>query len=202
MKKWVKVLLIVLAALILLTGAFTIWQRENLKALLLGMTKSEEELQTLVTETRSELADKLELDLAFIELEAKRLVRKPENEQTPQAEDDGKAVERILAKLYALESEFLGRIAGVEASTRSAYLALPPEQRAEKRMSLVSDAIGRVFSMENECDGKVNALIAELREALKKENKDPSIAEEVYRSYVSEKGLKKAEYLQKYKKYM
>ena len=112
-------------------------------------------------------------------------------------------VELLLARFYALQSSYVGRLEGIKANAYAQYKALPKEQRGTNaKIRLGKQAVAEATALEAECDGKFNALLKELRSALTKAGFDQSLASEVRNYYASEKSFMKAQLMSKYKKYL
>lgn len=127
-----------------------------------------------------------------------------ETTETPQAQasssakenaDVDAAVQRQIARLYALKAQYLGQIEGVVAGVKAQYQALPAEQRtASAKQSLISSGISRIAGLEGQCDGQVAAVVSELRSILSGAGRSTSLADRVQSAYNQEKSLKKAYY--------
>ena len=62
----------------------------------------------------------------------------------------------------------------------------------------MQDYVGQINSLEAQCDGEVEAIIAQLTKELKDINADTSIIKSIRKAYNSEKSLKKAYYINQY----
>ena len=112
-----------------------------------------------------------------------------ETTETPQAQasssaqedaDVDAAVQRQIARLYALKAQYLGQIEGVVAGVKAQYQALPAEQRtASAKQSLISSGISRIAGLEGQCDGQVAAVVSELRSILSGAGRSTSLADRV-----------------------
>jgi len=84
----------------------------------------------------------------------------------------------------------------MEATVKSEYAAMPAEKKnLVGKKELVSKHMGVALGLMNQCDAKVEALIAELETELKKIGGDTSIIRTIKNAYENEKALKKAQYL-------
>lgn len=105
------------------------------------------------------------------------------------------AVQKQIARMYALKAQYLGQVEGVVASVQAQYHALPKEQRtAAAKQSLISSGISRIAGLEGQCDGQVAAVVSELRSILSNAGRSTSLADQVQAAYSREKSLKKAYY--------
>lgn len=107
-----------------------------------------------------------------------------------------KQLSALIAQVYVLREEYLAALEAMEVSAKADYRALSDSQRtAGKLASLVSDYIGRATRLEKECDGKMDAIIAQMETLIQANNGDMSLTDTVFNTYVNEKSLKKAWYM-------
>lgn len=107
-----------------------------------------------------------------------------------------KQLSALIAQVYVLREEYLAALENMETSAKADYRALSDSQRtAGKLASLVSDYIGRATRLEKECDGKMDAIIAQMETLIQANNGDMSLTDTVFNTYVNEKSLKKAWYM-------
>ena len=107
-----------------------------------------------------------------------------------------KQLSALIAQVYVLREEYLAALENMEVSAKADYRALSDSQRtAGKLASLVSDYIGRATRLEKECDGKMDAIIAQMETLIQANNGDMSLTDTVFNTYVKEKSLKKAWYM-------
>lgn len=107
-----------------------------------------------------------------------------------------KQLSALIAQVYVLREEYLAALENMEVSAKADYRALSDSQRtAGKLASLVSDYIGRATRLEKECDGKMDAIIAQMETLIQANNGDMSLTDTVFNTYVNEKSLKKAWYM-------
>ena len=107
-----------------------------------------------------------------------------------------KQLSALIAQVYVLREKYLAALENMEVSAKADYRALSDSQRtAGKLASLVSDYIGRATRLEKECDGKMDAIIAQMETLIQANNGDMSLTDTVFNTYVNEKSLKKAWYM-------
>lgn len=107
-----------------------------------------------------------------------------------------KQLSALIAQVYVLREEYLAALDNMETSAKADYRALSDSQRtAGKLASLVSDYLGRATRLEKECDGKMDAIIAQMETLIQANNGDMSLTDTVFNTYVNEKSLKKAWYM-------
>ncbi|MBR2978172.1 MAG: hypothetical protein IKC50_07885 [Oscillospiraceae bacterium] len=131
------------------------------------------------------------------------------NEAPPQDahKDPSKAlpqdVQKLVYSLHSLQSQYIGKLDGLAASTRTRFDALPSEKRnGSTRASMVKATLSQAIALEDQCDSRVASIIRELRTTLKKHGMDDSVADNAEHYYATQKGLLKAEYMRKYNKYL
>ena len=81
------------------------------------------------------------------------------------------------------------------------YLALPLEERSgSKLMRMVSSYLSKGQALEKECDAEIEAIATELDQIVREYGGDLSLPQTVYDTYIEEKSLKKAWYMNAVKK--
>lgn len=126
---------------------------------------------------------------------------KPEEAEKPSKQPDAqqeyqKALSDLVARVYVLREEYTNALEDMEEAAKADYYALPSGQRSASRLApLVSSYLAKATALEKECDGKMDALIAEMEQLIKENNGDMSLTDTVFNTYVKEKSLKKAWYL-------
>ena len=112
-------------------------------------------------------------------------------------------VQKLVYSLHSLQSQYIGKLDGLAASTRTRFDALPSEKRnGSTRASMVKATLSQAIALEDQCDSRVASIIRELRTTLKKHGMDDSVADNAEHYYATQKGLVKAEYMRKYNKYL
>ena len=118
---------------------------------------------------------------------------RPEQTLSPEEE-----IRELIATMYALRTSYLGKLDAVVQSAIDEYTA--GEHTSENRTKVVYGKIDELTAMEKECDSQVAAVVARLRELLKATGQDDSLARQVEETYREEKSLKKAYYLNEFRK--
>lgn len=124
--------------------------------------------------------------------------------QSPKPQTDVSAsdqnVEKLIAKLYVQKSTYLGKLGSIESQARSEYLSLryagTDKQAAQQQM--IRKYLPQVSAWETTCDSTVNGILDEIRTELSKSGKDTSIVDTMKASYLEEKKLKKAYFINRY----
>ena len=228
MKKEVKITLGVLGVLAAVGAGVTAWQWNNLSALRYGMTMDTDALDQKLEENQAALdqaVDDSEISgYTFSEEEvaqltdgtmtpqeaAKKLLEQnpaaqeqPENGQeqpvqpedtlTPEAE-----IKELIATMYALRAAYEGKLDAVVQSAIDEYAA--GEHTSANRTKVVYSKMDELVAMEKACDSEVAAVVSRLRELLKAAGQDDTLARQVEETYREEKSLKKAYYLNAFRK--
>lgn len=122
-------------------------------------------------------------------------------EDPPQQPDYDQRLSELIAQVYVLREEFLGKLDDLQAEATVAYLAIPVNERTTKTVAnLVGEYMSKGLDMEKECDAQIEQIVVEMETLLKENGGDMSIAQTVYDTYVEEKSLKKAWYMAELKK--
>ena len=126
------------------------------------------------------------------------------NQQSPtpttqQASDVDKRIAELVTRMYVLKSEYTSSIEGVVSSMKADFAKLPPEQRTKSaKQSIATGYMSKINAMEAQCDAQVDAVVAELRQLLKSNGRDMSLADAIVSTYAKEKDNTKAYYLSTY----
>ena len=228
MKKGVRITLGVLGVLAAVGAGVTAWQWNNLSALRYGMTMDTDALDQKLEENQAALdqaVDDSEISgYTFSEEEvaqltdgtmtpqeaAKKLLEQnpaaqeqpdntpeqpaqPEETLTPEAE-----IKELIATMYALRAAYEGKLDAVVQSAIDEYAA--GEHTSANRTKVVYSKMDELVAMEKACDSEVAAVVSRLRELLKAAGQDDTLARQVEETYREEKSLKKAYYLNAFRK--
>ena len=113
--------------------------------------------------------------------------------------DADKRIAELVTRMYVLKAEYTGSINGVIASMKAEYVKLPPEQQTTSaKAQIATGYLGKINAMEAQCDAQVNAVVSELRQILKDNGRDMSLAENILAAYATEKENTKAYYISTY----
>jgi len=109
-------------------------------------------------------------------------------------------LEELVAELYVLKGTYISKLNGLEAKAKQEYSATPKEQRT---VSWKTSAFARyskeATAWEAECDVKVEGIISKIKAELNRTGGDTSVIKKIRETYDTEKQIKKAQYLNKYK---
>lgn len=110
-------------------------------------------------------------------------------------------VAKIVAKMYILKNSYIGRLDSLIGQAVSEFDALPPEKRTSAaKQRILASKVSRARGLESECNGRVEAVLAELANELKAQGKDLSLVSSIRKAYANEKQLRKSYYISKYLK--
>lgn len=225
MKKRTKVLLGILGVLVIAAGTVTAWQWENIRAARYGLTLDKDTLDQRIEENKQTLNDAMDqyqvpkyeftpeeiglLTEGSLSAEdaAKQLLETVSPEQPPaqETEDDAAAekaaaeteIRELIAQMYVLQATYEGQLDQVVQSAIDEYVA--GDHTPERRAQVVYDRMDYLMDLEKECDGKVAAVTARLRELLPVVGQDDTLARQVEDTYREEKSLKKAYYIEEFR---
>ena len=276
MKKFISILLIIIA----LIAALCIWQKNNIDALIMFITKDEEGVNKVLEETKDVLDEKIkeyapvtpryftpeeEEKIASGELtieEADSLIlaeenkgdagKNTENKPTPEVDAPDKnevndnnvvsdeknsdmtetkkpeasennpdtkvpskaesektadsnvstpddIIRNYTARFYALKAYYIGQLNQLEATAKNEYINARKENKSVSKTSLIAKYMGRASALQGECDGKVSALLEEMKAELKAAGGDLSVIDTIRQTYEAEKAARKAQYMNQLK---
>lgn len=207
-RKWPWVLLVIL--LILAAGVFGLykWQENNIEAVKNYTQYTQEELEVKLQENTQQVQQILDKALENAkEVDAKEAAEAepPKQETVSQPVEKKPTYEELLKaiidKVYALRSEYVGALEGLEDEGVAAYKNIPAEQRKGKYLvDFASTYISKAYKLEVECDKKMDGLVAELEALQKQYGQSDELVQQVIDTYASEKSLKKAWYMSELEK--
>ncbi len=195
------------------------WQWNNIMAVHYATSYSQTELNQMKDENEKlvqEVYQKFpDVDFSGLPEEAQELLQQGElSEETAVAILTGKTTweeyqstkqvpthaskaspDDIIAKIYVLRSSYVGKLDSLVAQALGEY-----RSRKISKSDLISKYVGIGYALEAECDGKMEALLSQLSNALSYRGEDLSLVNTVRRTYQSEKSIKKAEMIAKYQK--
>lgn len=223
MKRLLKVmtcLLLLLAVGIL--GTY-LWQRENIKSVLVGVYEDSVEIERQRYENQAglvkEVNDYMDVPVREFTEEEKQRIDNGEisatdvyegifQENTGTTEDKGEnaklsdkdsIISKYMAQLYNLQNTYTARAEALISQGASYYESIKTGSGdASARAATISRYTPMVRSLESECDGKVEAVITNLKNDLNAIGADTSITETIRATYTNEKQLKLSYYANKY----
>ncbi len=124
---------------------------------------------------------------------------KPVEQPTAPSASYDQLVAACVSKLYGLQGQYTGQIAGLVSRAKAEYDQQKKAGNASKS-ALMSKYAGEVASMESSCDAKVEAALGELSSQLKAIGADTAIVGELRSAYNREKSNQRAAYANRYLK--
>lgn len=123
----------------------------------------------------------------------------PEKSDDPDILAKQERIRELIRSVYTLRDYYVSMLNSMESAAKAEYLALPEAERTqENKESIATRYINSAYSLESECDGKIDAICSELGELLLEINGDFSIVNKVRYTYASEKAAMKDEITQNY----
>jgi hypothetical protein len=120
-----------------------------------------------------------------------------QNEQTTNDSETDELIRVKVAKLYVLKASYIGQLEGLVQQAKNEYVNLPEDQRTNaNKQKIAKSKISIAGQLESACDAQVSAIVEEVRTLLGEANRDKSIADEIMNTYLKEKSLKKAYYME------
>lgn len=223
MKRGAKITLGIVGVLAVAGAAVAAWQWNNLSALRYGLTLDQDNLDQRLEENQAALNQAMDeyqieeysfsaeemaqlADGTMTAQEAAQKLLDPETVQQPDAAPETPAesvspeqeIKELVATMYVLQATYLGKLDAVVQSAIDEYLA--GEQTSENRTRVVYSKIGELTAMEKTCDSEVAEVVSRLRELLKATGQEDTLASQIESAYQDEKSLKKAYYLNAFRK--
>lgn len=223
MKRGAKITLGIVGVLAVAGAAVAVWQWNNLSALRYGLTLDQDNLDQRLEENQAALNQAMNeyqieeysfsaeemaqlADGTMTAQEAAQKLLDPEPAQQPDAAPEAPAesvspeqeIKELVATMYVLQATYLGKLDAVVQSAIDEYLA--GEQTSENRTRVVYSKIGELTAMEKTCDSEVAEVVSRLRELLKATGQEDTLASQIESAYQDEKSLKKAYYLNAFRK--
>ena len=216
-----KVVLYVLGAILVVAAAVGIWQRENLKALVISRSYSSEQLQEKKAENDSEIDSLIEedpdIDITKLTEEQREELRtgemteaqavkivleKTAAENTPAASDPAALqakkhrINELVAEVYVMRDSYVAKLNTIESAGKSKYSALPAEQKTKSaRNKIISECISQASSLEGQCDSKMDGILSELSKLLNETGGDTTLVGRIKGTYAEQKAITKAQYI-------
>lgn len=123
----------------------------------------------------------------------------PEKSDDPDTLAKQERIRELIRSVYTLRDYYVSMLNSMESTAKAEYLALSEAERTqENKESIATRYINSAYSLESECDGKIDAICSELGELLLEINGDFSIVNKVRYTYASEKAAMKDEITQNY----
>ena len=104
----------------------------------------------------------------------------PEETDDPDILEKQGRIRELILNVYALRDFYVTKLHSMEADAKSEYFALPEEERTqENKEAIATRYINSAYSLEKECDAKIESICSELGELLLETNGDFSLVNKV-----------------------
>jgi len=120
-----------------------------------------------------------------------------ETDDTSAEETADDTVGKIVTKLYSLKAYYMGLLGNMLSQAQQEYSATKANG-SQNANALMNKYLSQAGALEDECDAKVYAVLAELESELSKRGADTSVVSSIEEAYIKEKRLKKSYYLTNY----
>ena len=217
MKKWKKVLLIVLAVIVVLSAGLYIWQGENIRALYKALTMDTEklaaELESLRNDHHKQIEDELGITLPVKPVSADQSKELLDGTKTPeqikqemgigtslaQASTKEDIVSQCVAELYAYKADVMGYLGGLKQSAMNQWNALSKKERtATKKSEIIMNGVSQCYEYEAVVDGRVQEILEIYRAKMKAIGEHTQPIDVLWNYYCDEKEAEKAYYFDQY----
>ena len=94
-----------------------------------------------------------------------------------------------------MKASYSGQVDGLVSQAKQEYIA---GKGKVSKLTIGKKYMGMAGALEAQCDGQMEAILAEIKEELKKTGGDLSLVDEIRAAYKSEKSAKKAALLEEY----
>ena len=229
-KRWKKIVLIVLAALIVIIGALALWQRNNLKAIHAALSQDREALAQNVQKKADEHQEAMESSGVIVTppsvqqtedlldgkvtadevKEALGIVALPASEEGAVKPDDAPAtptlsveelLNRCVAELYSYQIDLMAQLGEMKQAALDQWTALPAEERTSLRKQEIGmEGLRQCYALEAETDAAVKEILARYQKQFSQIGADTGTLDQLWTYYCEEKEAQKAFYLNKYLK--
>lgn len=229
MKKFKKILAIVLLIFVVAIGCLAVWQRGNIASLITSVKFSKDELAEKIDSNKKKTDELVsqysenairdftheeeeqirrgeitpEQALEKIISEAKGVggfSAAPSSPIKENSEEVKTTVSDYVSQLYLLKAQYIAKLGDLERRAKSEYKAIPKgEKGASAKQSFASKYIGEASKLESECDGKVEAILSSIQRTIKEQGGDINIVKAIRKTYEEEKILKKSYYINTYR---
>jgi len=222
LRKLLTTLGILLAILLVVVTILFVWQGENIKSILDGISKDTEEIEKQREENQASLVEDVNVYMQvpvreFTEEEKKQIQdgeitvtdvyqkifeeKATEEENNAETPDKDAITSRYMAELYKLQNEYTAKAESLIKQGANYYESIKKHpQDAGARAATITHFTPKVRAMESESDSRVESVIKNLESELKKIGADTSIIATIRQTYENEKKYKLSYYANKYLK--
>ncbi len=218
MKRWKKILLGVLVALVVLIGGLCIWQWNNLRAVYAFMTQDSQTIAESLENQRAEhqqaIQEQVPITVAPPSTQQSDAILagqttpeqvKEELGITAQLDTAGneqsaeELVNSCVAELYACKVDIMAELGVMKQEAVAQWNALSDAERTDAKLREIGMAgLEDCYDLEVAVDNQVQEILARYRTQLTQIGADTKILDTLWKYYCDEKASEKAYYLDKY----
>ena len=153
---------------------------------------SEAEVAEILTQTVKPDGDKPQI-------QPKPATDKKDSKPKKDVAQANEEIAQLVARVYVIQADFLGKLANIEAKARAELHSLPKaEQTKERKVAIGKSHVGEMSKLESQCDGEISAIVSKVRKLLNESGQKTTLADTIQNTYEREKSLKKAYYMNRY----
>jgi len=224
MNKTKRIILYFISALIIVIGVGVFFQWDNIKAIYIFKTRSDDEIEEMLyksTEIRKEavvgipvreLTEEEQKEIKCGDLSSeealKRIISTASDSsnyednskgQVTSVRDYDAELADLIGQIYVLEATFSGAVDNLVSSAVAEYKALPPEQHTDaNKLNVGLKYLGTATSLEASCDQQMATILSKIEGILIESGGDLALVSKIKSAYQSEKITKKNYYMSLY----
>jgi len=213
MKKKKHIVLWILLAVVILICGVLFWQRDNIKAAIIGLKSTPEEIEAMLEANTESMQKSVEQEIGISvralteeEKEALRSGSLDESELIDELTEDEltpyqKEMSDLIAKIYVMYADYTGILTDMYDQAKREYKAKTDAEKEKKALvKWGAGYIDRAASLEKQCDGEMDEILARMETLIKENGGDLSLIDQIIEAYANEKSLQKSWYLAKMEK--
>ena len=201
----------------------SLWQRENIKSILVGIYEETDEIERRRNENQTtlvqEINDYMDVPVREFTEEEKQQISEGKvspidiyegifeekstetktDSKKPALSDKDSRISKYMAQLYNLQNTYTAKAEALISQGAGYYESIKNgDSDPAARAATITHFTPLVRGLESECDGKVEAVIKNLTKELTAIGADTSIVKTIRATYAGEKQLKLSYYANKY----
>lgn len=203
-----RIFLYVLAVLVLLLGSFALWQRENIAAFMEGRKQPSGEIEKRIDDTRERIVEAVG-DIPVRDLSEEEtnslcsggMSEKELHDRLTEGEAQTayqKELADLIADIYILRAQYIAALDGMAEQARQEYAGFSEREKTKAKLAKwVAGYVSEATRMENECDDRMDGIVAAMSSLIRENDGDLQLVDEVINGYAEEKSLRKSMYVSK-----
>ncbi len=152
-----------------------------------GISALPEEAVQMIYEGSLTEEDAVNIITGRVTFEEVKAGHKPSASQAPADSTQTPEIAALVAKIYILRGDFVGRLDALVSQGYAEYKAGTTSKKA-----LAGKYLGLGASLEGQCDAQMESILSQIEAELKKSGGDLSLVSQIRAAYRSEKAAKKA----------